>query len=405
MGNELSSESVTMLSNLLEQSEPIKYKDVNRFWKHISFFSIAGNMTSKNAFRLLKNHNGPLTTCQLSWLKGLISQPYDEIGLHVLYTYPAVKELFIINGVMNDETPIKSVNDDYDGTDYTEDNIIYQDFPELKTKRDPTLEEVLLLGLFDGSLKDFYRENASAEVDLILSRHLLRCSLVEPSFINLGAMLDTAKLIDLDQQRDKSYIDQIFASLRMKLVKLFCGANDLPKEMWLDIFKYMFSEHYLYNVYKTTPEYTSIVFMGGSLSYLIGYPIGANPSNEQLLKDTLVMFGDLPAHQQRIRDSNRKRLTQYADTFPYPVEIEVDENLLDFPTVEVVFYEEEGKIKATNRTKKTQYVDVVTQVGSVEFNYGKLVDKNDLCSVTELINKMKTPGYFDSYLNREDHTR
>jgi hypothetical protein len=404
MGNDLSVESSSLLNSLFSR-EYIKYKDAARFWKHICYYSISDFVNNKVALRLLKSHDGPLTTCQLSWLHILTSQPYDGNGLHVLYSFPALKDFFSIKGVMTDETPVKSINDDYEGTHYDEDDTIFNSFPELKTKREPTFEEAAMLSLYGDDFNTFFAQHDTPVNQLLLAKRLCRLSSVKLTLTNLAAILDAAKSLNLQpHDKDRSYAKQIFNSLFNRLPMLYCSENSIPKEMWLDVFKYIFFEPYLYHTALNAPEFVPIVFMGGSLRYLIGYPAGSSPPTELILKDMIAMFTDPVAHQAKIREINLRNLRHYSESIPYPIIVDENDEKLNYPPCELVFADNKGKVAILDRRDKISERDSLTQLSARDFVYHKLVDKEDLGTFTELLHKMKEPDYFIRYENRTDHT-
>lgn len=400
MGNENSGLAGAIVRQLLCDNSYISYENAAKYWKHISYFGIVDFIDNKIARRLLKSHDGPLSTCQLSWLKTLVDNPYDKDGLHLLYTHPNLKELFLIKGLISDKTPTSPINDDYEGDQYKATDSIYDSFPELKTPRDPTNEETVLLCLYDGTVAEYFAKHDTPENHLLMAKHLMHLNLVNINSTTLTAIVETTKAVNLNYKTDNDTMCHIFKSVCKKIAKFYCSDNDLPKETWADVFKYLFVEPFLYETFTNYSEFTPYVFMNGSLRYLLGYPEGSDLSDDILLGSMKDMFSDLAGHQQKIRQINLRRAKFYVDNLPYSVSIDETDEKFDYPPVELVFGEKDGKLIV--HTRKENLANKVLQIrlSSNEFLYQSLVPTDELTTVTELLDKMKKPSYALEFFKR-----
>lgn len=401
MGNEVSAANLDMLSSLIQSTKPISFAGAQRLWRHVNYYALSECTNSQICFRLLGSHNGPLNLCQLSWMVGLVGCPYDENGVHVLHTFPNVKPLFEIKGLTKSDLKYKSVNEDYVDDYFTEDNTIYDVYPDLKVQREPTLEEKLTFSMYDdtSNFDTFFEQFRSDETELLLSTQLLMIRHVNLNKANLQAMVNTMKQINLPPKMNNYKID-LFKFIINNLYKLYCSENDIEDELWADIFKYLLYEPYIYETYINAREFTPLVMCGGSLKYLLGYPLGSQPSRDQMLKDMLVMFKDVNEHQVKIRNYNMDQLNRYVASFPYPVTLNHDSSLLDYPPVELVFTENEGKIEIITRKHKSDDKETSCRLGLVEFLYDKLIETDKVGTVTECLFVFREPSFYLEFTER-----
>ena len=292
----------------------VSYEEVKRFWRHVSYYSVNGKVSKKVICQLLDEEKGELNDCQMSWLmQPLLKDPYDKEGNHLYYKYPNIEPLLRLPlCILANKTRDSSSDDKI----------------EIPPPLIPTVEQQVILALND-------------KIDLNLSelycKVLLRCEAFHINEVNLRAMIETTK-----QVGRHNLIDGLFFS---ELYKVYCGVNDIPDDLWNEIFQYLVPNEYSHHIYTNYKEFVTITFVPGLLEYLLGYPDNYTPTKQVCLKDIDLLLGSPDKYLERIKLYNGVRAEGYRNSIPARVTLDIDENLLSYPPGSLTLYCEDNFVK------------------------------------------------------------